>query len=181
MIEGSDQLDASSCDDDEAALGLRPEQATHRSSATRTTTRRRTTEAGELLDSSSITINTNVKDIFDKIEAGELEGEFAARRRGPARVLDRPGPEGLSRSNAGDRTWYITMNLTQPPFDDIHVRKAANQIMDKEGLQRAWGGPIRGEIANHIVPDAMFNDDSTTTTRTQARATRATSRRPRRR
>ena len=28
--------------------------------------------------------------------------------------------------NSGDRTWYITMNLTQPPFDDIHVRKAAN-------------------------------------------------------
>ena len=30
--------------------------------------------------------------------------------------------------------------------------------MDKEGLRRAWGGPPKGEIANHIVPDAMFND-----------------------
>ncbi len=60
---------------------------------------------------------------------------------------------------AGDRTWYITMNLTQPPFDDIHVRKALNWVMDKAGLQRAWGGPIKGEIANHIVPDTMFNGD----------------------
>ena len=51
------------------------------------------------------------------------------------------------------------MNLTQPPFDDIHVRKALNWVMDKDGLQRAWGGPIRGEIANHIVPDTMFNGD----------------------
>ncbi len=48
------------------------------------------------------------------------------------------------------------MNLTQPPFDDIHVRKAANLIMDKEGLRRAWGGEPKGQIANHIVPDAMF-------------------------
>ncbi len=50
------------------------------------------------------------------------------------------------------------MNLTQPPFDDIHVRKAVNLVMDKEGLGRAWGGPLVGEIANHIVPDAMLND-----------------------
>jgi ABC-type transport system substrate-binding protein len=31
--------------------------------------------------------------------------------------------------------------------------------MDKAGLQRAWGGPIRGEIAEHIVPNTMFNGD----------------------
>jgi ABC-type transport system substrate-binding protein len=33
-----------------------------------------------------------------------------------------------------------------------------NLIMDKEALQRAWGGPIQGEIATHIVPDAMLNE-----------------------
>jgi ABC-type transport system substrate-binding protein len=47
------------------------------------------------------------------------------------------------------------MNLTQPPFDDIHVRKAVNLVTDKSSLQRAWGGPIRGEIATHILPDIM--------------------------
>jgi peptide/nickel transport system substrate-binding protein len=31
--------------------------------------------------------------------------------------------------------------------------------MDKEGLRRAWGGDPKGEIANHIVPDTMFNGD----------------------
>ena len=36
------------------------------------------------------------------------------------------------------------MNLTQPPFDDVHVRKAMNWIMDKAALQKAWGGPIPG-------------------------------------
>ena len=32
--------------------------------------------------------------------------------------------------------------------------------MDKEGLRRAWGGEPKGEIANHIVPDAMFGGDA---------------------
>ena len=58
--------------------------------------------------------------------------------------------------NSGDRTWYLTMNLTQPPFDDIHVRRAMNCIIDKAALRQAWGGPAVGQIANHIVPDSIF-------------------------
>ena len=37
------------------------------------------------------------------------------------------------------------MNLTTPPFDDVHVRKAMNLVMDLEGIQRAWGGPVVGQ------------------------------------
>jgi peptide/nickel transport system substrate-binding protein len=59
---------------------------------------------------------------------------------------------------SGDRTWYITMNLTQPPFDDIHVRKAVNLVMNKKGLQLAWGGETAGPIATHIIPDPILND-----------------------
>ena len=50
------------------------------------------------------------------------------------------------------------MNLTQPPFDDIHVRKAMNWVMDKAALVQAWGGPAIGKVANHIVPDTLFDD-----------------------
>ena len=32
------------------------------------------------------------------------------------------------------------MNMTQPPFDDVHVRKAMNWIIDKAALRQAWGG-----------------------------------------
>jgi ABC-type transport system substrate-binding protein len=31
--------------------------------------------------------------------------------------------------------------------------------MDKQALQRAWGGPVQGEIATHIVPDATLNEE----------------------
>jgi peptide/nickel transport system substrate-binding protein len=51
------------------------------------------------------------------------------------------------------------MNLTQPPWDDVHVRKAANLIMDKTALIRGWGGPTVGEPARHILPPTMSPPD----------------------
>ena len=50
------------------------------------------------------------------------------------------------------------MNLTQPPFDDVHVRRAMNWVIDKAALVQAWGGPSIGEVANHIAPDTLLND-----------------------
>ncbi len=44
------------------------------------------------------------------------------------------------------------MNLTQPPFDDIHVRRAMNWIIDKAALRQVWGGPLLGKIAGPHRP-----------------------------
>jgi peptide/nickel transport system substrate-binding protein len=61
-------------------------------------------------------------------------------------------------SNSGDRTWYVTMNWITPPFDDIHVRKAANWVMDKAGILQAWGGSTFGDIATHNIPPIVLGD-----------------------
>ena len=50
------------------------------------------------------------------------------------------------------------MNTAQPPFDDVHVRRAVNFVMDREGLRKAWGGPAAGAIATHIAPDAILGN-----------------------
>jgi ABC-type transport system substrate-binding protein len=50
------------------------------------------------------------------------------------------------------------MNLTQPPFDDLHVRQAMNWVMDKHALVQAWGGQPLGVVANHIIPDGVFSN-----------------------
>ena len=42
--------------------------------------------------------------------------------------------------NSADSTAYISLNLTQPPFDDVHVRRAVNLVADKAGMRLAWGG-----------------------------------------
>jgi peptide/nickel transport system substrate-binding protein len=104
-------------------------------------------------------INSNADDIFAKVQAGQLEDEQSSPQPKTIRqyVTD-PNLKPRLLPNVGDRTWYLTMNLTQPPFDDIHVRKAMNLIMDKQSLRKAWGGPIIGSIATHIAPPVMYNN-----------------------
>ncbi|HEV2591145.1 MAG TPA: ABC transporter substrate-binding protein [Gaiellaceae bacterium] len=108
-------------------------------------------------DKFNFVINSNADDIFNKVTAGQYDDEQSS-----------PSPKTLRQyattanlkarllPNVGDRTWYITMNLTQAPFDDIHVRKAMNYIMDKNALRLAWGGPIEGQVATHIVPPVLY-------------------------
>jgi peptide/nickel transport system substrate-binding protein len=158
MIEGSDTLDATSCDSMKALSGFDPNT---KLILVRNPDYDASTDSEEarqnFFDRFEMTLNTNAQDIFDRVKAGQLETAEASE---PPEVIreytTNPDLEPYYKANSGDRTWYITMNLTQPPFDDIHVRKAANWIMDKEGLRRAWGGPPKGAIAQHIVPNAMF-------------------------
>ena len=52
-----------------------------------------------------------------------------------------PSKRKFLHLDPADGTQYLTMNLTQPPFDDIHVRRAMNWIIDRDALRQAWGGP----------------------------------------
>jgi ABC-type transport system substrate-binding protein len=72
------------------------------------------------------------------------------------RYLQDPDNRERLRVNSGDRLWFMYMNLTTPPFDDVHVRKALNLVMDLEGVQRAWGGPVQGSIPTHVVPETVL-------------------------
>ena len=47
------------------------------------------------------------------------------------------------------------MNLALPPFDDIHVRKAVNLVIDKAGMIELAGGPPTGEVAGHLVLNSL--------------------------
>src|SRR4051794_7814912 len=104
-------------------------------------------------------VNSNADDIYAKVQAGQLEDEQSSPQPKTIRqyVTD-PNLKDRLLPNVGDRTWYLTMNLTQPPFDDIHVRKAMNYIINKEALRKAWGGPVLGSIATHIAPPVMYNN-----------------------
>jgi peptide/nickel transport system substrate-binding protein len=157
MYQGSEELDISSCDTMKPISGFDPNQFVK---LERNPNYNADTDSPEVreanVDRWELTLNTNTQDIFDKIEAGELEGEIASP---PAQVLRKYSQDEELKQHlhaeSGDRTWYLSMNLTQPPFDDINVRKAVNFATNKAGLQQAWGGPIRGEIATHILPDIM--------------------------
>jgi peptide/nickel transport system substrate-binding protein len=108
------------------------------------------------VDEVTIEIDTNTKDIFNRVQQGNLDGEIS---HPPSDVIAQYSTNSQLKpnlhSNPGDRTWYITINLTQPPFDDIHVRKAMNYVMDKDAMRKAWGGPVGGDIATHIMPPTL--------------------------
>jgi ABC-type transport system substrate-binding protein len=159
MIRGSDKLDISSCDAQKPISGFDPSKKLY---LVRNPNYDQASDTARTnyVDGIKIDINTNLDDIFDKVEAGTLDMNFIDDP--PPTVLQKystdPSMKKLMHLNDGDRTWYITMNWATPPFDDIHVRKAANLVMDKQALLRAWGGPIAGDIATHIIPPTVLND-----------------------
>jgi peptide/nickel transport system substrate-binding protein len=112
------------------------------------------------VDAITVTIDTNVDDIFSRIQAGDLDSSIADQPPKPVlqQYLTDPAKKPLLHSNSGDRTWYITMNWATPPFDDLHVRKAANWVMDKAGILQAWGGSTFGDIATHNIPPIVLDN-----------------------
>jgi peptide/nickel transport system substrate-binding protein len=158
MIQGSDKLSTSSCGAQKPISGFDPSKKLY---LVRNPAYDQSTDnlRENWVDGIKLDIDTNADDIFNKVEAGTLDSNFTDDP--PATVLQKystdPNKKKLLHVNDGDRTWYITMNWATPPFDDLHVRKAASYVMDKQSLQRAWGGAISGEIATHLLPPTVLH------------------------
>ena len=161
MVEGSDKLDASSCKTLKPISGF---DGQTRMTLVRNPSYDAKTDSKaareNLPDRFEFTIDPNVTDIVARIAAGELEDVNSASI--PPQTLRRYSQSSDLRKNLhlnnGDLTDYLTMNLTQPPFDDVHVRRAMNWVMDKAAMVQAWGGPVMGKVANHIAPDTLFGN-----------------------
>jgi len=162
MLKGSDQLQTSSCSAMKPISGFDPSKQitmVRNPNYVQSTDNLRTNN----VDGISVTIDTNINDIFNKVQSGSLDASFT--NQPPKTILQQyltqPAKKNLIHFDSGDRTWYITMNWTTPPFDDVHVRKAANLIMDKAAMLQAWGGSSFGQIATHIMPPIVLNNQLT--------------------
>jgi peptide/nickel transport system substrate-binding protein len=159
MIQGSDKLDISSCSAMKPISGFDPSK---KITLVRNPNYDQATDntRSNYVDAITVEIDTNVDDIFSRIEAGDLDSSISDQPPKPVlqRYLTDQAKKPFLHSNSGDRTWYITMNWITPPFDDIHVRKAANWIMDKQGILQAWGGTTFGDIATHLIPPIVLSD-----------------------
>jgi peptide/nickel transport system substrate-binding protein len=162
MIKGSDQLDISSCETMKPISGFDPSRQltlVRNPNYDQATDNLRT----NYVDGITVSVNTNVDDIFSQISAGSLDSSISDQPPKPVlqQYLTDAAKKPYLHSNSGDRTWYITMNWATPPFDDIHVRKAVNWVMDKQGIQQAWGGATLGDIATHNIPPIVLGDKLT--------------------
>src|SRR5262245_3695008 len=157
MIQGSDKLDISSCDAMNPISGFDPSKSL---TLVRNPNYDQATDntRSNYVDAITVTVDTNVDDIFSRVQAGDLDSSIADQPPKPVlqQYLTDPAKKPFLHSNDGDRTWYITMNWITPPFDDLHVRKAANWVMDKAGIQQAWGGSTFGDIATHNIPPIVL-------------------------
>ena len=164
MIQGAQNVDISTCTAITPMSGFDP--TTHltlvRNPAYDQATDS-TSDRSNLVNGISVIVDSNVTDIFEKVQNGSLDGSLADTP--PAAIeqqyLTNASPRSGYHADSGDRTWFLTMNLTTPPFDDIHVREAVNLIIDKAGLVKVWGGSTHGEIATHIMPPTILDNQLT--------------------
>jgi peptide/nickel transport system substrate-binding protein len=52
-------------------------------------------------------------------------------------------------------TYYIALNITVKPFDNLNIRKAIIAASDRNALRLTRGGKILGEIANGYIPPGI--------------------------
>lgn len=107
-------------------------------------------------------LNMSDLEAFNGIEEGHIDAAMLTpSRRRVAGYQEDSDPYPAVHSNLEDVTWYASMNLTQKPFDDVHVRRALNFALDRGAVQEAWGGDTWAEIATHVLPPTLTSGGST--------------------
>ncbi len=158
MIQGSDKIDVSSCKTLKPISGF---DSTAKLVLVRNPDYDQSTDTlrSNWVDGIQILVDTNVADIFSRVDRGELDGSLV--NQPPKTTLRAYESDSAKRryvhADPGDDTWYITLNLDHPPFDDLHVRKAVNDVIDKAAILQDWGGPVFGQIATHVIPPTMLS------------------------
>ncbi|RKT15817.1 peptide/nickel transport system substrate-binding protein [Streptomyces sp. 1114.5] len=69
-----------------------------------------------------------------------------------AQILQNPKLKANTDNAYGGRLVYLAINSKVAPFDNVDCRKAVQFAIDKVSVQTAEGGPIRGQIANTVLP-----------------------------
>jgi len=118
----------------------------------------------------------------DRIEFRLVQGDFTSVRnreqrerrlvdameRGEIDLLPVPTPRMISATQQGDgigrvvtepmsALMYLPMNLAQPPFDDVNVRRAVNLALDRTAVRDGWDR-VNGSpkiLTWHVVPGSL--------------------------
>ena len=111
------------------------------------------------VDRIEISIGGTEEDNANQVDQGILDMQFdgVAPPQQVRQYQQDPNLKDQIFINPSDAVRYLSFNIAQAPFDDINVRKAVNFALDKEGMRRIRGGPLVGEIANHIMVNSLQN------------------------
>ena len=131
------------------------------------------------VDGIKIDVNTNLGDIFDLIEQGELDASLG-QEQPPGPVLQRyltdPAKRPYLHTDLADATGYLSMNLTVPLFDvtSTSARRSTGCSTGRLSYRPRVGQAVV-QPATHAIPPTVLNGRlEPSTTRTPPRATAAT-------
>lgn len=99
-------------------------------------------------------IGLGVDRIAARIDAGTIDfGLDNYSSQQVDRYLADPALADRVHSIEGNSTTYLNMNVAQPPFDSVNVRRAVNWVVNKHRMLAATASTIvGGEIATHVLP-----------------------------
>ncbi|HEX2032260.1 MAG TPA: ABC transporter substrate-binding protein [Actinomycetota bacterium] len=110
------------------------------------------------LDRMEFQIGLTTEDMQDKIAAGELD--VNADGIPPPQVIQEyqtdPEREDQVVVVGATGTDFLSLNIAEPPLDDVNVRRAVSHAVDRAGLQQIEGGPLLGEPVSHVIPDPLL-------------------------
>jgi peptide/nickel transport system substrate-binding protein len=156
-IEGADDQDASSCETLEPLEGFDP--AAELRLVRNPDYDPESDDTGgrtNAPDRFVFSVLPDAEEIVSRIESGTLDGEVAtvsagtaARYAADARLADR------LHTGESDSLVFIALDVAHAPFDDVHMRRAANLAIDKRAVQLAHGESL-ASIATHAFPDGLL-------------------------
>jgi peptide/nickel transport system substrate-binding protein len=93
---------------------------------------------------------------YADVESGSLD--LVLDWRAPTATVERyladPALSARLTVISQDTHFYAAMNVAYPPFDDVHVRRAANLVVAKRLLIDRFG-PGGARLATHAAPDSL--------------------------
>jgi peptide/nickel transport system substrate-binding protein len=108
-----------------------------------------------LPDKITVAYNVNGPDIDNRLQAGDLDVDIAGtgvQAETQAKVLANPDLKAHADNVPAPRLNFTVFNGQVKPLDNIDCRKAILYAADHEGYQRAYGGPVGGDIATNMMP-----------------------------
>ncbi len=111
------------------------------------------------VDKIEVTLKVEANDIDNRLLSGAADIDLAGTGVSAAaqsKIMTDPNLKKHADNPLTGFERYIAINTQQPPFDNVHCRKAVIYAADHVALQNAYGGPLSGDIATTAIPPTVL-------------------------
>jgi peptide/nickel transport system substrate-binding protein len=110
----------------------------------------------QVADEIDIQLNVDDSQAAQLIRAGQLATYGAPMAPTDAlQALQDPTLKGRVFVDPLPATTYLWLNNTVPPLNNAKVREAINYAINRQEIQRVWGGPSQGSPTDQVLPPTM--------------------------